>query len=128
MLLPFSNTVEFAVKPVPYSATVAAVFVSPEFGEIDVSVGGGGFAIETVSTFDKAGVEVVLLTLTVAVPADASRLAGTWIVIDSCAQGTVPYSTPALLETGVPFHNTLDVRINSPEFGSVLISAKRLEP
>jgi hypothetical protein len=77
MLVPFSNTVELVVKPVPYSATVATVFTSPEFGESDVSVGTGGFAIVTVTAFDKAGVEVELLTVMVAVPADASRLAGT---------------------------------------------------
>jgi hypothetical protein len=74
---PFSATVELVVKPVPYSVTAVAVLIGPAFGEMDVRVGAGGFVIVTVSALDKAGVEVELLTVMVAVPADVRRFAGT---------------------------------------------------
>ena len=52
MFAPFNATVELAVNPVPNSVTTAAVFTGPEFGEICVSVGAGGFVIDTVSAFE----------------------------------------------------------------------------
>jgi hypothetical protein len=52
MLVPFIATVEFGIKPVPFSVTVAAVLIGPTFGEIEVRVGGGGFTIGTVTTAD----------------------------------------------------------------------------
>jgi len=76
MFVPFIATVEFAVNPVPFSVTVVAVPVGPAFGVIDVNVGVGGLTIDTVAAFDMAGVEVALLTVTVAVPTAVSRLAG----------------------------------------------------
>ena len=108
MVVPFTATVELAVKPVPFSVTIAAVLTSPEFGESDVSVGAGGFAIVTVTAFDKAGVEVELLTVMEAVPADASRLAGTVATM---------YSGPefGITESRVCGREAKDVELPEPE-------------
>jgi hypothetical protein len=83
MFAPFRVTVEFAVNPVPFRVTVVAALIGPAFGEIDVSVGGGGFAIVTVTAFDTAGVEVELSTVIVALPTVVSRFAGTVAVMNS---------------------------------------------
>jgi len=72
---------------VPFRVTVAAVFTNPEFGEIEVSVGAGGLEIVTVTAFEMAGVDVVLLTVMVAVPTDASKLAGTVAMMNSGLDG-----------------------------------------
>jgi hypothetical protein len=128
MFAPFNATVELAVNPVPNSVTTAAVFTGPEFGEICVSVGAGGFVIDTVSAFEMAGVDVWLLTVMLAVPAVVSRLAGTVAVMDSCPPGPVPNPTLTPFVIDVPFHRTLDVRTISPAYGLAPIDAKRLEP
>jgi hypothetical protein len=77
ILVPPTTAVESGAKPVPVSVTGAAVFTRPEFGEMEVSVGTGGLEIVIVIALDVAGVEVALLTVTVAVPGDDSKLAGT---------------------------------------------------
>jgi hypothetical protein len=83
ILVPFTATVESGAKPVPFNVTVAAVLIGPEFGEIDVRTGTGGFAIVTVSAFDRDGLDSGLFTVIVAVPAAVSRLAGTVAMSDS---------------------------------------------
>lgn len=77
MMVPFIDTVELAVNPVPFSATVAAVLMGPAPGEMDVRVGGGGLVIDTDSAFDKAGVEVELLTVMVTKAIVVNKSAGT---------------------------------------------------
>lgn len=52
MLVPFIATVEFGVKFMPYSVTEVAELIGPELGEIEVSVGDGGFTTATVVTAD----------------------------------------------------------------------------
>ena len=83
MLIPLTAAVESGANPVPVKKTCVAVSTSPEFGLIDVSAGAGAFAIETVTAFDTAGLAVALFTVMLAVPTDASRLAGTVAVMDS---------------------------------------------
>ena len=122
MLLPFSNTIEFGAKPVPVRKTDTAVSISPEFGEIDVNVGAGAFVIVTVSAFEMAGVDVGLLTVMVAVPADATRFAGTEAVMDSPA---LPQPTQIFCcANAAPFHRTVE----AVESNMGVDDGKRLEP
>jgi hypothetical protein len=83
MFVPFTATVESGANPVPFNATGAAVLIGPEFGEIDVRTGTGGFAIVTVNAFESDGLDSGLFTVTVAVPAAVSKLAGTVAISDS---------------------------------------------
>jgi hypothetical protein len=53
-----------------------AVLIGTAAGEIEVSVGGGGLVMETVTAFDVV-VDVVVVTVTVALPTEVNRLAGT---------------------------------------------------
>jgi hypothetical protein len=76
-LSPFTATVELDVKLVPSSIREAAVFTGPPVGEMDISVGGGGFVMEAVTLFEVEGVAAMLDTVTVAVPVAVRRLAGT---------------------------------------------------
>ena len=55
----------------------AAVLMGPPAGEIEVSVGGGGLVMVTGMLFETDGVEVLLATVMLAVPAAVNRLAGT---------------------------------------------------
>jgi len=87
MFVPFTTTVESGAKPVPFSVTVAVVLTGPEFGEIDVRIGTGGFAIVTVSAFDKDELDSGLFTVMVAVPVAVSKLAGTVAINDSPVYG-----------------------------------------
>ena len=66
-----------AVKPVPVRVSVVAVLIAPALGEIEVSVGTGGFVMVTVIALERAGVAVGVLTVKVAVPAVARSVAGT---------------------------------------------------
>lgn len=77
MVCPSIATVVAAVKPVPVSVSVLAVLMGPALGLMPVSVGTGGLAMVAVSALDKDGVAVGVVTVTEAVPIDASRLAGT---------------------------------------------------
>ena len=60
----------------PVNVIGIAVLIEPIFGEIDVSVGGGGFEMATETAFESAGVAVGLLTVMLAVPVAASRATG----------------------------------------------------
>ena len=81
---------------------------------MDVSVGTEGFEIVSLRAFDIAGVDVSLLTVMVAVPALASRLAGT------CARSAWLSFPMLLVVNGVPFHSTVPVATSGyPAIGCV---------
>ena|SRR5664279_2664175 len=121
MFVPFNATVELAVNAVPFSVTVAAVLIGPAFGEIDINVGGGGLAIDTVSSFDMGELAVKHFTVIVAVPADASRFAGTEAVMNSRPEPTLPHCWAA---SAVPFHRSAKEERTT---GKPVVG-KRLEP
>jgi hypothetical protein len=75
--VPFRAMVEEELKPVPKMLRVAAVLIGPVLGLMEEIVGGGGGIMLTAIAFEVAGVEVELTTVTLAVPTDVSRLAGT---------------------------------------------------
>jgi len=83
MLVPLTAAVELGVNPVPVNVTNIDWLMMPVLGLMDVSAGTGAVEIVTVIAFETAGVEVVLLTVMVAVPDDANRLAGTVAVMNS---------------------------------------------
>lgn len=79
-MIPFKATVDVEAKPVPYRLTVVAVLIGPLVGLIEVNVGAGGFAIVAVTALDSAGVAVLDVTVTEAVPKEVKRFAGTFTI------------------------------------------------
>jgi len=75
--VPFKLTVEEELKPVPVKVNFAALFMGPLFGEIPVSVGTGGFVMDTVAAFDNGFTALGLETVMLAVPVAVRRVEGT---------------------------------------------------
>jgi hypothetical protein len=76
-IVPLNATVELVVKPVPERVNVVVVLYGPAVTDIEVNVGGGGLTIFTSIPFDTDGVARGLVTVIVADPRLARRLAGT---------------------------------------------------
>ena len=90
-------TVESAVNPVPYIRRAATpVLIGPEFGEISVSVGAGGFEAVKGSGADVPPPGAGVVTVKFTAPGEAMLAAG---MVTGKIRGAVQYMTGRL----VPF-------------------------
>jgi hypothetical protein len=104
IFVPFHDTVEAGRNGPPPIVRIVVVFVGPALDERVLSVGTGGISIGTAMLSESPGFEVELYTLTVAVPGDASRLAGTDAPISELLPDTAVCN-------GLPFHSTTEVEV-----------------